>query len=335
MSAVGDPEAGQWSSASDGGRWTKRQGGGPVTPRRYLEDPNARRGQANPYGSWTDRLPQEAEGRGNVRDVIPPSEFMQLQGYPHGTVVGGGNPDWRGLITPGDLPAMNELIPPPEHEIAYRRQGGGPVYASDLLPYIRLAMEAPRDPYARDPYMHAGEAPGGGRPSSGSLPNPWLGEDVPTRMPLTAAEREGLFPRGPAGPEPPYYGRATPQSPYRPSQYEPEGYYPPPAARAPATRAAEPDIIDLEPRGGGVYGEAPAPRAQRAAPRPRSQPARKRTMVLPGQYPKGLEFKRKGGAVGPPKGKHAAHLVIMIGVMKHRPGAISEKAAKKRGLDAA
>ena len=82
---------------------------------------------------------------------------------------------------------------------------------------------------------------------------------------------------------------------------------------------------------GGAYA---APE-MRAAPRPRAQPARKRTMVLPGQYPKGLEFKRKGGAVGPPKGKHAAHLVIMIGVMKHRPGAISEKAAKKRGLDAA
>jgi hypothetical protein len=45
--------------------------------------------------------------------------------------------------------------------------------------------------------------------------------------------------------------------------------------------------------------------------------------------------KEKGGAVKPPpKGKHAAHLVIMIGIAKRHPGAISEKAGKKRGLDA-
>ena len=315
MSAVGDPELGQHSSASDGGRWTKRAKGGPVKRQKGGDV----RTHDIPGVPWYDN-PREHETVVTDETGGIPGAVWRM-GY--------GRPQSAQQVTQERLG-----LTPQQFRERYGRQEGGPVYASDLLPYIRLAMEAPRDPYARDPYMHAGEAPGGGRPSSGSLPNPWLGEDVPTRMPLTAAEREGLFPRGPAGPEPPYYGRATPQSPYRPSQYEPEGYYPPPAARAPAARAAEPDIIDLEPRGGGVYGEAPAPRAQRAAPRPRSQPARKRTMVLPGQYPKGLEFKRKGGAVGPPKGKHAAHLVIMIGVMKHRPGAISEKAAKKRGLDA-
>jgi hypothetical protein len=234
----------------------------------------------------------------------------------------------------------------------YPRQEGGPVYARDLLPYIRLAMEAPRDPYARDPYMHAGEAPGGGRPSSGSLPELgeiWNPNPVPTvsRMPMTEAERAGLRGTQPAGPAPvrpeapPY--RTAPQSEYRPSQYEPEGVYPQmPAVRGPQPqpRAAEPGVIDLEATGRGPGGEyvygapraaQPAPEVRRAASRPRAQPARKRTMVLPGQYPKGLEFRRKGGAVGPGKSKKA-HLVIMIGVMKHRPGSISEKAAKKRGL---
>jgi hypothetical protein len=41
----------------------------------------------------------------------------------------------------------------------------------------------------------------------------------------------------------------------------------------------------------------------------------------------------KGGPVKPRKSaaKHG-HLIIMIGLMKHRPGMISEKAAKKRRL---
>jgi hypothetical protein len=53
-----------------------------------------------------------------------------------------------------------------------------------------------------------------------------------------------------------------------------------------------------------------------------------------GRWTRRPPSRAEGGPV-PPKGKHAAHLVIMIGVMKHRPGAISEKAAKKRGLHAA
>ena len=88
----------------------------PMSPRRFLEGP-VDRAPGNPEAPWAERLPQEQEGPGNVRDSIPPNVLMQLQGYPAGTIVGNGNPDWRFIKTPEELPGASEMARPWDYGI--------------------------------------------------------------------------------------------------------------------------------------------------------------------------------------------------------------------------
>ena len=82
------------------------------------------------------------------------------------------------------------------------------------------------------------------------------------------------------------------------------------------------------------YGGPIEPPRAAALRQPRSAPAGKRTMRLPGQYPKGLQFRAHGGLVKP--GRHHM-LVVMIGLKPkvdrlRKQGMISDKAHAKRRL---
>jgi hypothetical protein len=127
------------------------------------------------------------------------------------------------------------------------------------------------------------DMPIGGRPTSGSLPNPWLNEEIPFRMPPS---REGLFP------EPPYFRAPPPQQPfYRPAQYPPELSGQPALPGPRVQPAPQPNVLDLEATGQGVYGTPPPPRTPFTfEPAPPRAPRAKRTTILPGQYPAGIRW---------------------------------------------
>src|SRR5215831_16340616 len=116
--------------------------------------------------------------------------------------------------------------------------------------------------------MPLGGAPGG----QSKLPNPWLNEDIPIRMPLTEAEKAALWGRQPAGP-----ARPAEAAPPPPPYYRPSPQYEAPSLAGPRVQPApQPGVIDLEPVSPGVYG-APPSAARRPAPR-------KRTTIIPGTF---------------------------------------------------
>src|SRR5262245_16386255 len=72
---------------------------------------------------WMERLPDDDLywTPGFTRDIIPPKVLMQLQGYPAGTIVGGGNPDPAFIRHPEFQPVGEFAEEPTQRE---RREAG-------------------------------------------------------------------------------------------------------------------------------------------------------------------------------------------------------------------